>query len=114
MIAVVVVIRDLSFVMGVLPDGYTTGWPNVNAKNLHARTEKLDLELVIGDGFRLSDQRYRRCSAAAALLVGINSVSRVWRLSNDQHPKFHRRSRRCRPMTRMRIAGVKTVRDNST
>src|SRR6267142_2699771 len=87
-------------------------------KNLHARTEKLDLELAIGDGFRLSDQLVQTLFGhrALALFVNVNSVSRAWRLSIDQHAKSHRRSwrcraQRCRAHDEMKIAGVKTIRD---
>jgi hypothetical protein len=59
-------------------------------KNLHARTEKLDLELAIGDGFRLSDQLIETLFAhrAVALLVNVNAVSRARRLSIDQCSGF--------------------------
>src|SRR5712675_1443653 len=94
-------------------------------KNLHARIEKLDLELAIGDGFRLSDQLVQTLFGhrALALFVNVNSVSRAWRLSIDQHAKSHRRSWRCRAQCcrprccrthdEMKIAGVKTIRDTS-
>src|SRR5262249_19530634 len=84
-------------------------------KNLHARTEKLDLELTIGDGFWLSDQLVHTLFGhyAAALFVDVNPVSRAWRLPIDPYAKSHGRSWRCRAHDEMKIAGVKTVRDAS-
>src|SRR5215510_13601558 len=84
-------------------------------KSLHARTQKLDLELSIGDGFRLSDQLVQTLFGhrAVALLVNVCSVGRARRLSVDQHAKFHGRSWRCRTHDEMKIAGVKAVRDAS-
>jgi hypothetical protein len=38
------------------PRHHAVDQPNVNAKALHARIEKCDLELSISDGRRLSDQ----------------------------------------------------------
>jgi len=70
-------------------------------KSLHARTEKLDLELSIGDGFRLPDQLVETLFGTVPfpLLVNVDSVSRAWRLSIDQHAKSHGRSWRRWPMT---------------
>src|SRR5262245_11150649 len=58
-------------------------------KSLHAQTEKLDFELSIGDGLRLSDQLVQPLlgHCAVALLVDVNSVRCAWRLSIDQHAK---------------------------
>ncbi|HZY59755.1 MAG TPA: hypothetical protein VFE56_08335 [Candidatus Binataceae bacterium] len=82
-------------------------------KDLHARTEKLDLELAICDGFGLSNQLIQTLfgHCAVALFVNVNAVSRAWRLSIDAHAKSHGRSWRC--WDEMKIAGVKTVRDAS-
>ena len=82
-------------------------------KGLHARIEKLDFELSIGDRHRLSDQLVQPLfgHCAVALLVNVNSVSRARRLSIDQHAKSHGSSRRRRAHDEMKIAGVKTVRD---
>ncbi len=84
-------------------------------KNLHAWTEKLDLELVIGDGFRLSDQLVQTLFGhhAVALFVNVNSVSRAWRPSIDQHAKSHGSAWGRGAHDKMKIAGVKTVRDAS-
>ena len=51
-------------------------------KSLHARIEKLDLELSIGDGLRLSDQLIQPLFGhrAVALLVDVDAVSRARRL----------------------------------
>jgi hypothetical protein len=60
-------------------------------KNLHARTEKLDLELAVGDGLRLPDQLIQTLFAhrAVALFVNVNAVSRARRVPIDQHTKSH-------------------------
>src|SRR5262245_64747848 len=61
--------------------------PKRERKNLRARPEKLDFELAIGDGLRLSDQLVQTLlgDRAVALFININTVSRAWRLSSDQH-----------------------------
>src|SRR5215475_8978164 len=89
--------------------------PKRERKNLRARPEKLDFELAIGDGLRLSDQLVQTLlgDRAVALFININTVSRAWRLSIDQHAKSHGRCRRSRAHDEMKIAGVKTVRDAS-
>jgi hypothetical protein len=48
-------------------------------ESLHARIEKLDFELSIGDGLRLSDQLVHPLfgNCAVALFVNVNSVSRA-------------------------------------
>src|SRR5829696_3943033 len=62
------------------------------AISLHPRIEKLDLKLPINDGLGLSDQLIRPlfCNPAFALLVNIDSVSTIRRLSIDEHAKRHR------------------------
>src|SRR5713101_3690350 len=82
-------------------------------KNLHARIEKRERELPIGDGLRLPDQLIEPLcrNRAIALVVYINSVRSAGRLSIDEHAKAHGSSPRCRPHDEMQIAGVKTVRD---
>src|SRR5829696_507016 len=81
--------------------------------SLHARIEKLDLELSISDGLRLSDQLIQPLFAnrAVALVVNVNSVSSARRPSIDEHAKSHGSSSRCRSHDEMKIAGVKAVRD---
>ena len=71
-------------------------------KDLHARTEKLDLELAIDDGLRLPDQLVQTLlgDGAVALFVNVNSVSRARRLSIDQHAKSHGRPGAAGPITR--------------
>src|SRR5436305_5895017 len=62
--------------------------------SLHPRIEKLDLELSIRDGLRLSDQLIHPLFAnrAVALLVDVGSVSTIRRLSVDEHAKRHRQT----------------------
>ena len=71
-------------------------------KSLHARTEKLDPELAIDDGSQLSDQLvqtlFGHCSIA--LFVNVNSMSRAWRLSIDQHANLTDVPGAAGPMTR--------------
>src|SRR5436190_751178 len=64
------------------------------AKSLHARTKKLDFKLVIGNWSGLPDQLVQTLLGhrAGALFVNINSARHAWRLSVDQHAKFHGRS----------------------
>jgi hypothetical protein len=82
-------------------------------KHLHARIEKHDLELPIGDGLRLPDQlieplcRHR----AIAVVVDIQSVRRAGRLAIEEHAKAHGSAPRGQPHDEMQITGVKTVRD---
>src|SRR4029453_9926535 len=82
-------------------------------KSLHAGIEKLDLELSISDGLRLSDQLIQPLfgNRAVALVINVNSVSSARRLSIDEHAKAHGSSTRCRSHDEMKIAGVKAVRD---
>src|SRR5262245_10707967 len=84
-------------------------------ESLHARTEKFDFELSIGDGLRLPDQLVQPLfgHCAVALLVDVNSVRRAGRLSIDQYAKSHGRPWRCRAHDEMQIARVKAVRDAS-
>ena len=82
-------------------------------KSLDTRIEKLDFELSISDGLRLSDQliQPRLCNSADALVVYVNSASSARRLSIDEHAKSHGSSSRCRSHDEMKIAGLKAVRD---
>src|SRR5215211_7964599 len=82
-------------------------------KSLHTRIEKLDLELSINDGLRLSDQLIQPLFAnrAVALLVNVDPVSSARHLSADEHAKSHGRSSSCRSHDEMKIAGVKVVCD---
>src|SRR5262249_936024 len=84
-------------------------------KSLHARTEKLDLELAIGDGFWLSDQLVQALfgHCPVALVVNVSSMRCAWRLAIDPHPKSHGCSWRRRAHDEIEIAGVKTVGDDS-
>src|SRR5215210_4462102 len=82
-------------------------------KSLHPRIEKLDLELLISDVLGLSDQLVQPLFAnrAVTLVLNVNSVSSVRRLSIDEHAKSHGRSSRCRSHDKMKTARVKAVRD---
>src|SRR5258708_38417808 len=84
-------------------------------ESLHARIEKLDLELSISNGPRLSDQLIQPLfgNRAVALVVNVNSVSSARRLSIDEHAKSHGSSSRRRSHDEMKIAGMKAVRDPS-
>src|SRR5919199_948463 len=81
--------------------------------SLHARIEKLDLELSISDGLRLSDQLIHPLFAnrAVALLINVDSVSSARRLSIYEHAKSHGSSSRCRSHDEMKISGMKAIRD---
>ena len=107
--------RSWSYPLGISMLSSRGGSAERERKSLHARTEKLDLELSIGDGLRLPDQLVQTLfgHCAVALLVNVNSVRRAWRLSIDQHAKSHGRSWRRRAHDEMKIAGVKAVRDAS-
>src|SRR5262249_60585788 len=80
-------------------------------KRLHARIEKLDLELPISNGLGLADQLIQPLLGrrAVALLINVTSVSSTRRLSIEEHAKAHGRSSRCRAHHQMQIAGVKAV-----
>ena len=84
-------------------------------KSLHARIEKLDLELSISDGLRLPDQLIQPLFGhrAVALFVDVDAVSSARRLSIDADAKAHGSSSRRRAHDEMKIAGVKAVRDPS-
>jgi|SRR6185369_8810969 hypothetical protein len=88
--------------------------PERECKSLHARIEKLDLELPINDGLRLPDQLIRSLLGNRALAQGIDvdSVSGAWRFSIDEHAKAHGSAWRRRPHDYIYIAGVKAVRDS--
>src|SRR6266851_9408037 len=82
-------------------------------KSLHARIEKLDLELSISNGLRLSDQLIQPLfgNRAVALIVNVTSVSLARRQSIDEHAKSYRSSSRRWSHDQMKIAGVKAVHD---
>src|SRR5260370_19486597 len=82
-------------------------------KSLHARIEKLDLELSISNGLRLADQliQPRFGHRAVALLVNVTAMSRARCLPIDEHAKAHGGSSRRWSHDEMKIAGVKAVRD---
>ena len=58
-------------------------------EDLDARIEKLDLELPIGDGLRLSDQLMQPLcgNRTIALLVHVDSVGSAGRMPIDEYPK---------------------------
>src|SRR5260370_17010825 len=82
------------------------------SESLHARIEKLDLELAISNVPRLPDQLIQPLVGhrTVALLVNVTSVSLARRQSIDEHAKAHGGSSRCRSHDQMQIASVKAVR----
>src|SRR5262245_61397618 len=68
-------------------------------KSLHTRIEKLNLELPVSDGLRLSDQLIQPLfgNLAGALIVNVNSVSGARRLSVNERAKSHGTASRRRP-----------------
>src|SRR5918992_6087144 len=84
-------------------------------KHLHARTEKLDLELSISDRLRLSDQLIQPLfgNRAVTMPVNVDSVSGARRLSIDEHATSNGSSPGGRPHDEMKIAGVKATREPS-
>ena len=76
----------------MLAEGPKSPLAECECEGLHARIEKLDFELAIGDGLRLPDQLVQPLFGhhAVALLVDVNSVSRARRLPIDQHAKSRR------------------------
>jgi hypothetical protein len=87
------------------------GSPERERVGRHAWIEKLDFELPIGDGLRLSDQLVQPLldNHATALVVNIGPMSRARRLSVNAHPESHPGPSRCRSHDKMKIAGVKTI-----
>jgi len=65
-------------------------------ESLHARIEKLDLELPISNGLGLSDQLIQPLvgNRTVALVVNVTSMSRARCLSIEEHAKAHGRSPR--------------------
>jgi hypothetical protein len=77
-------------------------------ERLHTGIEKLDFELSIGDGLRLSDQLIDTLfgTCAGAMFVNVNSMSRAWLLSIDQDAKSDGCCRRRWAHDEIEIAGV--------
>src|SRR5260370_15445137 len=75
-------------------NGLCRGSAERERESLHARIEKLDLELPISNGLRLPDQLIEPLfgSRAVALLVNVTAMSRARRLSIEEHAKAHGRS----------------------
>src|SRR5260370_2244435 len=82
-------------------------------KSLHARIEKLDLELSISNGLRLADQliQPRFGHRAVALLVNVTAMSRARCLPIDEHPKAHGGSPPPRPHDETKIPGANATHD---
>src|SRR6059036_324352 len=82
-------------------------------KSRHARIEKLDLELPIGDVHGLSDQLIQPLfgSGAVPLVVHVKAASSARRLSIDKHAKAHGGSSRFRAHDEMQVPGMKAVHD---
>src|SRR5215211_4866612 len=85
------------------------------AISLHARIEKLDLELPINDGLGLSDQLIHSLfgNRAVALLINIDSVSTIRRLSIDEHAKWHRQTSLGRSHHEVHVARMEPDRNPS-
>src|SRR5215218_7107925 len=84
-------------------------------KSLHARIEKLDLELSIGDGLRLPEQLVQPLFAdrAVALLVDVDPVSGARRLSIDEYAKRHRQTSLGRSHHEVHVARMEPDRNPS-
>jgi hypothetical protein len=82
-------------------------------KRLHPGIQKLDLELSIGDGLRLSNQLVQPLfgNRAFASLIDVKPASRNCWLPVYEHTKPHGRSSLGRPHDEMKVAGVEAVRD---
>ncbi len=83
-------------------------------ENLHARVEKLDLELPILNRLRLPDQLIKPLFAhrAVALIVDVEPMSGARRLSVDEHAEANGVAWRCWSHHEMQVAGVETVCDS--
>jgi hypothetical protein len=82
-------------------------------KSLHPGIQKLDLELSISDGLRLSDQLVQPLfgNCAFASHIKVKSASRDCWLPVYEHAKPHGRSWLGRTHNEMKVAGVEAVRD---
>src|SRR2546425_1045196 len=92
---------------------YRRGSAEGEHKGLHARIEKLDLELAISNVPQLSDQLIQPLVAhrAVALLVDVTSMSCARCLSIEEHAKAYGRSSCCRPHDQVQIARMKAERN---
>jgi hypothetical protein len=77
------------------------------------RIEKLNLELTIDNGLRLTDQLVEPMfhNFAFALAVNVDPVRNARRLSINRHAETHGSAWRFRTHDEVKIAGVKSVRD---
>jgi hypothetical protein len=80
--------------------------PKRKRTRLHARVEKLELELSILNGLRSSDEPIQPLfgGRAVALVVDVNSMGSARRLSIDEHPKSYGLPSRCRSHDEMKTA----------
>jgi hypothetical protein len=87
--------------------------PKRERKSLHARIEKLDLELSLKDGARLRDRLVhpQLRNQTVALVLDVNPVSGARRLPIDEHAKSKGRSGRSRSHDEIKIVAVKAVCD---
>jgi hypothetical protein len=85
-------------------------------KRPHSGIEKLNLELLIGDGLRLSNQLVQPLfgNRAFASHIEVKSASRDCWLPVYEHAKPHGRSLLSRTHNEMKVAGVEAVRNPST
>src|SRR5262249_14358793 len=76
--------------------------------------KKLDFELSISNGLRLSDQLIEALfgDRTVALLVDVNSVRPAWRLSVDPHTKPHGSPGSGRAHHEMTIARMTAINDS--
>ena len=88
--------------------GLCRGSAEGERESLHARIEKLDLELTISNRLRLPDQLIQPLVGhrAVTLLVNVNAISRARGPSIEEHAKAHGRSSRRRSHDQMQITGV--------
>src|ERR1700691_2972235 len=82
-------------------------------KGLRTRIKKLDLEPLVRNRLRLSDQLIQPLldHRALALIINVNAVRSEGRLSVDEHAKSHGGSSDRWSHDEMKIARMKAVRD---
>src|SRR5918995_5890169 len=80
---------------------------------LDLRIEEGNLEGAVGDGAGLPDELVQPLLGhrSVALVVNVDPMRRIRRLSVDEHAESHGRARYCRPHDQMKIASVEAVGD---
>lgn len=83
-------------------------------KSFYPRAEKLDLEQVIRDGFRLPDKLIQPLLGhfAIALIVNVATMRCARQMSINEDTKWNGGPSHCRSHDEMKIAGVKAVCDS--